>query len=270
MDFTEEKLILLIVGATSVAVVLVILVFDLLFLVRQRKQRAQKELEQYKDHIDELILKAERDSVSHIIQGKDEERKRIAQDLHDRLGSLLFTAKLHYRQIFEDLNSLKEKEKESYGELKKLLEEAVIEVRNVSHDLFEGNLYKFGFNKATTDLIRSIQSSSIQIISYDTTEIPSGNQIIEVEMYRIVQELLGNGLKHARAKHLWILVRLVEPTKEIELIYKDDGVGFDPESTYEGIGIKGMQNRLDKLQGRMRIQSGIKGTQFTINIPYEE
>src|SRR5690606_3152655 len=137
---TKDLIIFIVIASSSVVLLLVVVVFDLFLLFRKRKVIAQQEIEIRESKIDELIMKKEVESVNALLKGQNSERRRISQELHDRLGSILFTAKLYHSNIEKKLNEAKHDQEVGLEKLTGLLDEAVLEVRRISHDLYSGSL----------------------------------------------------------------------------------------------------------------------------------
>jgi len=211
-------------------------------------------------------------TMSSVLHAQDKERRRIAQDLHDNIGSLLATVRLHFKSFDEKLEQLKEEGKESYTKANQLLEKACDEVRALAHDMASATLMKFGLAKALEEIRDEIVSSEqiemeLHIIGLEkrfTLEV-------ELTLYRLIQEFIGNILKHAEASH--ISIQLFQKEAILNILIEDDGIGFDPEKpdSTSGIGLKNAAIRVDKLGGDLEIDSTPeKGTTVNINIPLDE
>ncbi|GGH69284.1 sensor histidine kinase [Phaeocystidibacter marisrubri] len=256
----------IVVVSTILVLLLVAMVIDVMLLYRNRKKLSERELQLKQSQIDDLLQKHEIDSVNALLKGQNDERKRIAQELHDRLGSLLFTAKLHYSKVQKAVVDLQEKQEKASVEVNKLLDEAVDEVRRISHDLYESSLVKFGFNTALTQLVGVIETSNPLSIHLQLAKIDfSAIQTAEIEWYRIVQELLSNTLKHADATK--VTISTVEDSDSISLLYKDDGRGTDLTSTANasGLGMKTIRSRATSIGAELHMKSS-KGNGFEVQI----
>ncbi|MGB6035497.1 MAG: sensor histidine kinase [Cryomorphaceae bacterium] len=266
MEEIKDLILYIVIASSSVVLLLVAILFDLYVLFRKRKVIAQQEIKIRENKIDELIMKKEVENMSSLLKGQNSERRRISQELHDRLGSILFTAKLyHGNTLIENETDQKEK-KEDLGKLTALLDDAVQEVRRISHDLYDGSLANFDYSVALQQLIKAIEESNDIRIKMNTEgDIENLNEEIQYELYAITQELLSNTLKHAKARNVEIEIR-----NEDELIfhYHDNGNGFDNRASYSGIGLKNIENRVAKFDGKLTIESGFdKGTFYFITIP---
>lgn len=272
MVHPENYITFIVVASSLVVLLLIAMVFDMMLLYRNRKELADQELQLKQTQIDDLLQRHEIESVNALLKGQNNERKRIAQELHDRLGSLLFTAKLHYSQVQKAITDLQDKQEKASVEVNKLLDEAVQEVRRISHDLYESSLTKFGFKTALGQLVGVIETSNplsieLNIETVNFTAQPEA----EIELYRIVQELLSNTLKHANASKVNINLR--ETTRAIELTYTDNGNGFNMDSLTkgDGIGTQTMKSRADSIGAEFQINSSLgKGMEVTVSLAKNE
>ncbi len=236
------------------------LISIVLFLrFKSRQKIASQEIE---------LLKKERKllSIDYIVQGQEEERKRIAQDLHDGLGGILSTAKLQMKNIQAEIEKLESLSLVSKAE--DLIDNAYNEVRRISHDMMPGALVNLGLFAAIEDLAEQVslkESLSIKTQWYASDEdIQSKDQSI---IYRIVQEVITNAVKYSQAGNM--LIQMTRTNDTFNLIIEDDGIGFDIEkTTSQGLGIKGIKSRVDYLNGEAEIISRPgKGVCYEITIP---
>ncbi|WP_298510811.1 sensor histidine kinase [uncultured Kordia sp.] len=243
-------------------IVLLALLFFAVFYAYRSKKEKESEIQK---NI-ELLKKQELKSIKAMISGQESERKRIAQDLHDRLGSMLSMVKLNYKSIEDNLDKLKEENRKQYTQANALLDEACNAVREIAHNMVSGVLTKFGLVAALEDLKNTIQGTNtfqIEVITHGLDDRLENN--LEMELYGITQELIHNVIKHAKAKE--VIVQLVKRTSEINLTVTDDGIGFEnsKNNASTGMGLKGIESRVDALKGIFHIDSN-KGNGTTINI----
>ncbi len=218
--------------------------------------------------INELESNRKIETISSMLQGQEVERERIARDLHDSLGGLLSTVKLHFDAIQAknpDLTNQKE-----YNKAYNLLDAACNEVRTISNNMQPGALLKLGIVPAIKDLVNRIESEDtphIEFLNYGTlNDLPIG---VNLNIFRIVQELLFNSLKHAQAKE--ILIQLIRNEEDLEIMVEDDGIGYEPETVKKGMGTENVAARVNFLHGEISIHAdkGV-GTTTTITIPYSK
>nr|WP_319570078.1 sensor histidine kinase [uncultured Draconibacterium sp.] len=253
--------------------ILLILLFFAISRNYQFKQRtllAEKNSEINEQRISELLKDQELKSMSAMLEGQEGERKRIAQDLHDRLGSMLSMVKLHFKSVEENIQAIRENNLAVYSKANNLLDEACEEVRKIANDLVSGVLNKFGLIPALNNLKESIEATGqlkIEVLSFGFDE----NRLeyyIEINLYRIIQELISNILKHSKANE--VNIQLLKKEKRLNIIVEDNGMGFDTNlvKNQKGMGLKNIEARVDSLNGELNIDSGKgAGTTITIDIP---
>lgn len=242
--------------------VLLILVFLTLITYQRNKQFNQQQLSVLEKERETQLLRA-------MVSGEEQERRRIARDLHDGLGAIMATVKMRVSALSNQLPAIKEME--SYQKAEELIDDACVNVREISHNMMPGALSKYGLEFAVRDMCDAIQKSNNIEVSF----IPFGldkimDDAIETNVYRVVQELLKNIIKHAQASEAIVQITLDEGILDITV--EDNGKGFDLATTKldDGIGIGSIRSRILFLNGTMDIDSseGV-GTTFMINIPID-
>lgn len=254
-----------------ISVVIILIAVLIIISYRSKRQKALREAELHRRRVDDLLQRQEVENVNAMLKGQDEERKRIAQELHDRIGSILSTVKLHFSSVEEVMKALKEQQNKSYNEAVGLLDEAVDEVRRISHDLYEGSLAKFGFVTALRQLIGAIEKANVIKIDFiDTVGDSISYKPFEQDLYRITQELLSNTLKYADAKQ--VTIQLNFKNGILEYMYEDDGKGFNKTAVEQssGIGYKNIEARVGKMGGNWFLDAEPNhGMTLTIEIPIQ-
>lgn len=264
------QLIGLIVGS----ILLSILFFMLFKYYRQKKEKeiAIQNEKIKQGEIEELLKTQELKSIHAMIDGQEKERKRIAQDLHDRLGSMLSVVKIHYKSVEENLEKMKADSKIQYEKANELLDEACVAVREISHNMVSGVLTKFGLIPALHELKQNVENTGeleIELVDYGFDDRVANET--EINIYRIIQELISNIMKHANAKE--VSIQLLKKETNINITVIDDGDGFNTHviKNFSGMGIKGIQSRVENLQGEVVFDSGKgNGTTVTIDIPIDQ
>ncbi|MFB9077608.1 ATP-binding protein [Flavobacterium procerum] len=226
----------------------------------QKKLGFQKELNHRQEV--EALENEQKLSVSNaLIEGEEIERKRIARDLHDGLGSMLSGLKIH-------LNLADKEGAVSTSNINSMLNDSIKELRNISQNLMPESLSKLGLEHALKDLCAANSSSETQIeFQYLVKKKSSLDPHFEVVIYRIVQELLNNALKYAAASE--ILVSCSQNKDVFFITVEDNGKGFDIRETEskEGMGLKNIRNRVAFLNGKIEIDSEInKGTSTYVEL----
>ena len=207
-----------------------------------------------------------------IVTTQDQERKRIAQDIHDSLGSLLSAAKLKLSSLEESKQLLSPDQLEKYQDSLSLLDEASSELRNISHNIMPATLSKLGIVAALQNLIDKISSHAGLQISFTAHAFERRiEETTEISIYRIILELINNIVKHAMADK--VTIQLIKYPEYINLVIEDNGRGFNYEKAVEGkkgIGLGNILSRVEYLKGTIEIDSSQgEGTTVIIEIPYK-
>lgn len=242
------------------AIGLFVVTLSIYFIIKFYDQRIStaKIITEQKEEINkQQIRKLEDDikmsSMRSVIEGQEIERERIAKDLHDSLGGLLSTIKLHFDQVQSkrtDLNELKE-----YKKAYELLDTAVEEVRSISRNLQPGSLQDLGLVPAIKDLINRFDGGVSPVIDFQFYDLPDKiDKMVSLSIYRVVQELLTNSLKHAQASE--ILIQINTEGDELVIQYEDDGIGFDQNNLKrKGMGLENIKSRVNYMHGTITIDT---------------
>ena len=250
--------------------VLILLIFGGItaLLTHKSTKRKQKLAEQEKkletQKLATVLKEQELNAIDAMIEGQEKERQRIANDLHDDLGGLMATVKLHF-------NALKEKQTpELYLKTNQLIDEAYNKVRTVAHAKNSGVIAKQGLLKAVqhmADKVSALNKISINVIDHGLDERLENS--LELTMFRIIQELITNVIKHANASEVNIHITNHEDT--LNIMVEDNGIGFNTSQitkTNKGMGISSIDKRVAHLDGKMTIESEQnQGTTIIIDIP---
>ena len=254
---TNQRNIYLFTGSGMIALIL--------FLLFYFRQKARKDKIIASQKIKQLEEEKKLLAAKFLVEGQEKERKRIAKDLHDGLGVLLSTTKMQF-------TSIKDKSpgnKEIIDKATKMLEQATGDVRKISHNMMPGLLTRFGLYEATEDLVDNLNETegltAICEITGDTKRLPENTEIM---LYRVIQELINNSLKHAEAKNIRLHLNVL--SGELDILYTDDGKGFNVSEKLQlkSIGLNSIQSRIDFLGGNLSIQSESgKGVNCVIRVP---
>ncbi len=225
--------------------------------------------------IDKLLADQEVETLKARVETRENEQTRIGQDLHDQLGGLLSAIKGYFISIDKKLGKISEEIGEvdlnQYKKAGSLLDEAVDKVREISHNLSSGILKKYGLVAAIRSLCNRVKDSELVDVEFHAFEVPERlSKEVESAVYRIIQELFSNILKHAKAKEVTVQVSFYNDLKIINLTVEDDGVGFDyqPDRKYNGIGLSGIADHVKMLRGDLKIDSQKgRGTTVMVDIP---
>jgi len=216
--------------------------------------------EQLKTQLKDEELK----SIDALIEGQEKERQIIANELHDDLGSLMATIKMHFSSIKSDSST------EIHNQTNNLIENAYQKIRGISHSKNAGVFSDKGLIKTVKELAKNISiSNQMKVNVYDNGQNQRLKNSEELTIFRIIQELLANVIKHAQAKKVEIHINIDEDN--LNIMIEDDGVGFIPEVTLKnrkGIGLLSIEKRTENLGGTMVIESQpTKGTSIIIDLP---
>ncbi len=218
-----------------------------------------------------LIRKEDNTRSTALIEGQEEERKRLARELHDGIGQMLTGLKLDSEHL-KSLPFVNEKQRKSFEEHQKLIEETIEATRTVSFNLMPSVLTDFGLSSAIRLLLeRTTKGADFRVSFNDLTDAITIPNKIENNLYRITQETLNNVMKHAKAKKVSITLSN-EKNKYVSLVVIDDGKGFDIKKTKKsrvgGNGLENLQTRVRLLNGTIKIESEVgKGTNIVVKIP---
>lgn len=249
----------------------VIISLVVLYLVRNARQKLKLnslEISIKNQEIDNLLKNQEAKSYASLLEGQNAERERIAQDLHDQLGGTLAAVKVHFSLMDQKIVELQSENRDLFDKVNEMLGNAVQDVRRISHDLASGYLSKLGLRGALLDLTNVLTSAKkLKVDFFMDENLPKFEPKKEQEIYAIIQELVSNTLKHANATT--VDLQLNRQGETCNIMFEDNGVGFDPiKADLKGIGLKSLSNRVNKLDGKLTIDSYIgRGTIIIIEIP---
>jgi len=250
----------ILIGALAFTLLLLVLGWR---LYRNRQRVAAQQQQLYEQELKEIQQAAQLKVYDAMLQGQEQERNRVARDLHDGLGGMLAGVKLKLSSI-----AGKEEVKKTDMELYKVitqLDQSVNELRRIARNMMPETLLQLGLEPALKDLCSSLETTGLKI-DFEAPGLGSDiPQPVQITIYRIVQELLTNAIKHARASN--ILVQCSQNEQRVFITVEDDGTGFNPDKAMQknGIGLSNIKNRVDFLKGKFEIISA-PGEGATINI----
>lgn len=238
-------------GALALVVALLALVWN---SIQQKRKIADQKLQIKNQQVNELLKDQEIASTQAMLEGQDNERRRIAEELHDTLGSMLATVKLHFGHVEDVIETGSIRGREQFIKAEVLLNEACSEVRRISHDLHSGVLMKFGLKAALQQLQETLSDSAGLQVQFITSGL-TGRLAYEseVNLYRVVQELVSNTIKYSGATK--ITLQIGQQDEELNLMYEDNGKGFDLSKIKRGMGLDNIENRVKRLNGNLHIDS---------------
>ncbi|PKV52355.1 hypothetical protein ATE84_4467 [Aquimarina sp. MAR_2010_214] len=260
----------LLIGSLSLILVGSIFVF-LIYKNTKRKQRiAEQEREIQIQKTEKLLKEQELTAIDAMISGQEKERQRLANELHDNLGSTLATVKLHFQHLQRNKDNPKvEQVEELYTKTNALLDEAYQKVRTIAHEKNSGVMANQGLLPAIKNLAKQVSNGDglhIEVQDYGLEE--RLDNALEISIFRMIQELITNTIKHAEASETHI--SLTNHDSLLNIIIEDNGKGFDAKilPKKEGMGLRNIEKRVEHLEGTFEIDSTIGiGTNIIINIP---
>jgi len=258
--FAESQLFWLIVTGCAIMCLLAISLL-LVFNVNQRRLlRKEATLQRIRlQHKEELL--------QHNIRTQEEERRRIAKDLHDEIGSKLYIIRLNISQVATEDQSRAGK---LISEAKALIDRAIDATRDISHGLLPPVLEEFGLVETLRELVTDVNHSGALHIRFETsgaTDTRIGAPY-DLALFRIAQELVSNAIKHAEAGEASLRLDILENGGLI-LAFEDNGKGFDMESAavVKGIGLNNIQSRAQMIGADIDITSAPgSGTRVQLNL----
>lgn len=243
-----------------VVIAAVLIVTALLYRTYSHKQKLQRQ------RIGELETEQKLMATQAVLKGEEQERARLAKDLHDGLGGLLSGIKYSFATMKGNLIMTPENH-QSFERSMDMLDSSIKEMRRVAHNMMPEALVKFGLNTALSDFCSDINQSGALNVSYVSIGMKNFTleQTTAITIYRIVQELINNAMKHATAKTA--IVQVTKTENELSVTVEDDGKGFDTSILKQsrGAGWSNILHRVDFLKGKLDVdsQSG-KGTSVHI------
>jgi signal transduction histidine kinase len=242
----------------------------LIFRNSKRKQRkAEQERQQQIEEKEKILKDFELSTIDAMIEGQEKERQRLASDLHDNVGATLSAAKLQFNYLMKPENDLNTSE-ELVKKTRSLLEDAYAQIRSLAHLKNSGVMAKDGLLPAIEKLAQNasgVNGLSFQIKSFGLEHRLEGS--LEISIFRIIQELVTNIIKHASASEGTI--HLTNHENNLNIIVEDNGIGFDQKlvkKNSSGMGIDSIEKRLTYLNGTLVIESEKnRGTTVIIDIP---
>lgn len=220
-----------------------LIMIALAMLMVAYSSKAQKKMMQQRMDTQALELRYQQELVQKNLLTQEEERQRIASNLHDDIGSKLGVLHLTFHRL-NRMPAGSSEQSEMFAEIDQLIATTLNSVRRISHELLPPTLEDFGLLEALKELIEPIRKSSGIDISFESSlqkgdfESPQ----TELNLFRVVQEMLNNSIKHAGASHIRIEMG-TEGSKKY-LLYSDNGRGFDQDAVQRrGLGLKNLESR---------------------------
>jgi signal transduction histidine kinase len=238
--------------------------FLIVFIISQRKKlKYQQEMQDLRESQQNQLIEA-------AVRSEETERHRIAETLHDEVGAILSSSKLHLLGI--KMNTLDERDKQLYEKGKELLDEGIQKVRGISHNLHSNILKEFGLNEAIRHFVnKTITGNIIEVNTNLDDSYTTDNTEKDISIYRMVQELLNNILKHSKANKITV-ISAYQPG-QLTITISHNGAGLTQQAfedlryNKEGLGLKNIMNRVILLRGEIHFTEEPGEFKTTISIP---
>ena len=262
--FSEDNKVIAILAIGAILLLLMALIL-ILFFYMSKKKITQKELEKIAISLDQQqkVLQAS-------ITAQEEERKRIAQDLHDAISAKLNVISLTTHVLLDD-PAITDNQRSSLSHILDVTSNTLKSSRKIAHDLMPPVLEKFGLKVALEELFEDFIKSKHIKIYYHIEDIPSLIKSENLHVFRIIQELISNSIKHGNANTLNI--NIINNKHGFIINYIDNGSGFKPKKSnrQSGIGLQNIESRVAILDGTFLIKSEPgEGSTFIIDCTHNE
>jgi signal transduction histidine kinase len=204
--------------------------------------------------INQLKYEQEAKVINAMLEGQENERNRIAIDLHDGLAGRLSASRMHMEKLLKNKDL---KNKTALTDIANNLDNSLSELRNIARNLMPETLFKYGLKNAVEDYCASISQGRTDIkfvlLFYDSETTLSKNRFLTI--YRIIQELINNAVKHAQATE--VLVQYMVDKQKINITVEDNGIGFTNELSKDkgGMGLTNLKTRIAYLNGEIEFDS---------------
>ncbi|MBL7864720.1 MAG: hypothetical protein JNK10_07600 [Cyclobacteriaceae bacterium] len=257
---TQDQVVLLLtIGTLGILTLIGFIVFFFflyqrkIFILQQEKRRKEQAFE--------------REMVNAQLESQEKERAHIAAELHDSVGSMLWGAKVNAAFI-ERSTSFTGQTQESYRELTSILDQSIDSIRRISRELLPEAFHVAGLSQSVAKLCERFNAGNGANVIFKENQIQFWNEPEALQVYRIVQELLTNAIRHSEANT--IEVALNWESKLLRLCVSDNGIGFDPEAKAYGVGWWSIRQRVDYLKAELQLgkPAAENGTLICITLAY--
>lgn len=245
------------------AMVLLFASFLIVFISNQRKKlQHQKDLQRLQEQQQNQLIEA-------AVRSEEQERHRIAEELHDEVGALLSSCKLHLQGIRA---AMTDRDRQLFEKSSELLDEGIKKVRGISHNLHSNILKQFGLNEAIRHFVNQLTKGTLIETSINLDDrYPSEFNENNISIYRLVQELINNILKHGQATCIRINSQLDKGSLYLTIEHNGKGLRHEEFERLryekEGLGLKNIQNRIILLKGTIQFSEEPEGYRIAIELP---
>ncbi len=257
----SEYQVALIIAIGTVAMLLLAIAI-VLFMVFYQKRMIQEQLKRQV-----LELEYQQKMMAAALESQENERRRVAGDLHDSIGGMLSAIRVGITTMAKQME-----DPHGLDQFKEMLDDTIGSVRRISRDLMPSTLEKFGLVHALKELCERFQATSyIPIAFQEHGEFQGMDPKKELIIFRVAQELVNNAVKHSQANSITVSISSID---HLQIMVEDDGIGFDLETTRnlqqsgKGLGLFNIENRIRVLNARLDFERPLqKGSKIVITIP---
>ncbi|MEK8181002.1 sensor histidine kinase [Flavobacterium buctense] len=250
-------------------IIVVIVAYFRISNINKKKKIAEQEKFIETQKLENVLKDQELLEIDKMLEGQEKERLKLANDLHDNLGSILATLRLNFQNLYQQKVGINQEEQEMFAKTDDLIEEAYQKVRGMAHAKNAGVIGSEGLVPAVQNIAKKVaipNKLKVQVIPFGMTK--RLDNALEVTLFRMIQEILTNTIKHAEASE--ISISLTQDDDSINILIEDNGKGFNPKTIdkKEGMGLSNIEKKAEQLNGTFSIDSFEgKGTTIIIDIP---
>lgn len=217
----------------------------------------QKRLLRNKADVEKMKVRHQLDLFQSSIDAMEDERRRVSRDLHDEIGAALSVLRLQVGQMNIDKDFSPENTQNLILGSKQLIDHTIENVRRISNDMLPSGLEEFGLKYALEMLCDKVENASRLVINLNINGLKRIDNRLELSLYRILQELLNNTLKHANATE--VNIDVTSENQQLTIIYRDNGQGFDLQKlTKRGLGLNNIESRASMIRGELEYQNDLE------------
>ena len=254
-------------SGVAAVILLVVAAFSVYYYRINKKLSAQQAIV-HQQQLKEIEQQQQLSNIRAMMEGEERERERVARDLHDGLGGLLTGVKIDLSKM-KDNAPTENRLQEQLTATTRHLDGSINELRRIARNMMPETLLRFGLEAALRDFCEGLESGGTEIVlqcyGMEKNDLRPN---VQLSIYRIIQELVNNALKHAKASR--ILVDCIQDEEQVSITVEDNGSGFDPKQVKSnGSGLSNVRSRVDYLNGKLDIQFAAN-TGTSINIQFNE
>lgn len=221
--------------------------------------RYQRSIYQQKNLYLKIINEHQQKLIQSEIVTVERERNRISKELHDRVGTNLTAMKLTINQLLKSHNDSRTEEVEEQFQI------AIHEIKEIIYALTPPSLERYGLFTSLKNYVGKLNKNIPIAISLKTFGKEVAGSDLNIILFRVIQELLNNSIKHSQARNITIHINSFEDV--LNIVYEDDGIGFNYDPLQSGLGLDNIESRIHSVQGSLKFDSGKFGVSYTIDIP---